>query len=399
MKSEKLLEAMGKIDDELVCGAAERPARRTNLVRWGVLAASLALVFCGGLLLVGKFSTVTVSVGGINRVYRRDAACYSGTELGYVWPWEYQTTPERFSLVAFGGNTYQIRQIREQGISTDLIGEKLATCVATGWDSITDTEYTREVDVYRIRGIDEAQMVAVDLDGAFYVYNTREYAPPADFGAVLEAYSLPQHLELRRFTVYEEGSDRGHYALAEDGVIWEILESCREGTLIQEEQWSRNEGNYLSFTATSEALGIYKRVFYVTADGYIWTNILDFGYLFDIGQEAAGKIISYAMENAAEAEPEPYMESLAGTVTEIGADYFLVDDSVLCPRQEEGMTFRVPTSDLRIRRYIEMGIIGEGDLVKVEFLGSIDPGAGNTVQGVQTVSKAILTEAGAAVPE
>ena len=50
--------------------------------------------------------------------------------------------------------------------------------------------------------------------------------------------------------------------------------------------------------------GVYKGVFRVTEDGYIWTNVFDYAYLFRIGREAAERIFSYAAENGIEAEPE-----------------------------------------------------------------------------------------------
>ena len=48
MKSEHLLEAVGRIDDELVLEAARAPRRRAVWARWGALAAAAAL--CVGLI-------------------------------------------------------------------------------------------------------------------------------------------------------------------------------------------------------------------------------------------------------------------------------------------------------------------------------------------------------------
>ena len=111
-----------------------------------------------------------------------------------------------------------------------------------------------------------------------------------------------------------------------------------------------NEGQRVSFTATSEKLGIYKKGVSISAGGYLDTNIAEYGYVFYIGEEAAQAIIDYVLENSTEAEPEPYDYRLTGTVTEICDGYFLLDDSVLAAGK--GMTFRVPTEDLLISRWL-----------------------------------------------
>lgn len=67
------------------------------------------------------------------------------------------------------------------------------------------------------------------------------------------------------------------------------------------------------------------------------------------------KIIEYATENGSEAEIEPYTQSLAGTVVENGEDYILVDGSIPCENPEDGMVFRVPGDDQRIRLLYHRG--------------------------------------------
>lgn len=47
---------------------------------------------------------------------------------------------------------------------------------------------------------------------------------------------------------------------------------------------------------------------YVTVDGYLWTNAFNYQYLFNIGEDAASKIIKYAKENSTEAEYEAVSE-------------------------------------------------------------------------------------------
>jgi hypothetical protein len=116
---------------------------------------------------------------------------------------------------------------------------------------------------------------------------------------------------------------------------------------------------------------------------------------------------------------EPYHSFLGGTLTEIGEGYVLVDDSILCADEKDGVVYKVLTDDLRARRCLEYpGSIAVGDLVVVEYSGSLDEAHGNTVTGAFSITEAILeggaeahgadgpedteaafTQAGIAVPE
>ena len=122
-------------------------------------------------------------------------------------------------------------------------------------------------------------------------------------------------------------------------------------------------------------------------------------YIFRIGQEAADQIISYAVKNGTESEMEPYNASLAGTLTGVGDDYILVDDTVLCSDGNDGMTFKVYLNDLRISRWIDFGGISVGDIVVVHFTGNIDTDAGNVVEGAFSLSKGTISGGGVSVPE
>ena len=59
-------------------------------------------------------------------------------------------------------------------------------------------------------------------------------------------------------------------------------------------------------------------------------------------------------ENSTETEAEPYRKSLSGTVVEIGADYILIDDSVLCVDENDGMVFKaICTNQVDISEIID----------------------------------------------
>lgn len=404
MRGNEFLDKMGLVDPAYVEAADKASGHRKSIwVRWGAAAACLIVVISAGygvlnILRTDGFSikdpavkdpsmenAATVSLANIARPYRQ--ADIMGKESALVWPWEYMTISEQYSMMTFNSRQYGSKG---RVLNAALLGEALGSCEAAGYDSYTGQEHRMAFEVYRINGISEKRMVAVDLNGEFYVFQYDEYDHPANFGELSDDYSLAQTLSFDRFTVYDGHADKGHYSLEDDEYIWQVLASCRDAAFVEDNTWHPYVRNHISFTVTSEALGVYKRVFYVSADGYIMTNIFNWAFIFDIGEDAASRIISYAAENGTEAEPEPYMHALAGTLTEIGEGYLLIDDSILCADPDDGMVFRVPTGDLRISRCIDLGIVKAGDVVVVNFTGDIDTGADNLVAGAYSITDAVI---------
>ena len=185
-------------------------------------------------------------------------------------------------------------------------------------------------------------------------------------------YGLTQTLEFNRFTKYEGYDDKGYFSLNSDEYIWQILSGCRDAQLDnQSDSFDRSNRNYLTFTATSDSLGVYKRVVYISEDGYFATNILNYSCSYFIGTDAAGKIIEYALNNSDKAEFSPYALTISGTLVEIGNGYVLIDDTVLCKNAEDGTVYKVYTNDLRVLRCIEYASIRVGDTVVVKYDGEI----------------------------
>jgi len=397
MTDEKLYEILGDIDEKHIKEAKEyRKSKRPVWLKWSAIAACFAVVAAAGVFLLKDGSSTQTSLGGVMREYR-DISVFA-PEIAIEWTWEYKTASERFSTVTYDGNEYRIKTM-DMALDPSLVSEQLGTCEATGYDTYTEIEYREAFEVWSINGISTDLMIAVEMDGQFYPFGYDVFIPPSTFGEVLTGYSLPQTLPLTRFAVYEDGRETGYYSLSDGDDIWQILSACPDAPFAEDGVWERSGKDYISFTATSESLGVYKRAFYVSADGYVWTNIFNWGYSFNIGTEAANEIIACAKKDAAEAEREPYTYSLAGTLTEIGDDYILVDDSILCKDADDGMIFRVPTSNLRISRCIDYQQVDVGDVVVISFIGSVDTGNENTVSGAVSMSKGTIQDGAVAVPE
>ena len=397
MKTPRISEAIGNLPEDLVNGAVtyKRANKKKSFIKWGSIAACFMVMVMAAALIVPMFNSGDpISIGGIDRDYK---GVISGSEGDIEFPWEYKLTYEKFYTVKYNGNEYRTRT---RAINESLLGEVLGTCTAQGIDSYTDKTYTEIFDVRKINGVSEERLVAVGMDGDYYVYFNDQVKCPATFGELLDVYNLSETLPLVKYSVNEGYKEKGYYQITDDEYIWQVLSECRDAEFYAEnDKWSRGDRNYLSFTATSEELGVYKKVFYITEDGYVSTNVFNYSYVYYIGVDAANKIITYAKGNATEAEREQYEYTIAGTVTEIGDGYVLIDDTVLCKDKNDGIVFKILTEDLIIRRYLECTNIKVGDTVAVKFQTEIVLGEDNTVSGAISMYKGKVTDSGMAVPE
>ena len=276
-------------------------------------------------------------------------------------------------------------------ITADILGETLGDCEAEGIDSYTEQKYNETFEVRKINGVSEEKLIAVGNDTGFYVYSLDDNEKPSTFGEMLDLYGLTQTISFERFTKYEGYDEKGYFSLNNDKYIWEILLDCRDAQLDnQNDSFDRSNRNYLTFAVTSDALGVYKRVIYISEDGYLATNILNYSCSYFIGKDAAEKIIEYAMNNSDEAEFSPYALTVSGTLTEIGNGYILIDDTVLCKNAEDGTIYKVYTNDLRVLRCIEYSSIKVGDTVVVKYEGAISDN--NEVTGAYSMYKGTLED-------
>ena len=367
--------------------SSANPPLRPGLV---ALAASLLVLVAVATILL------PMSLNRRKAAGRYKEFSYTLSEIAYEWPWEYLTPAERYTTLDLDGTEYQNRGSE---ISAALVGEALGEYSISGYDSYTDTEHEVDCTVYEILHVDPSQAVAVELEGTRYVFRTSVYAPCQTLGELFSVADLPQIIELSRFSEGGDGPDRQHFVLQDDAPIWAVLKECAGAPFIDDQSWFVQDRSYLSFTVTSEALGIYKKALYITEDGYLWTNAFEWMYLYDIGEDAAGEIIRYAKEHSEKADYEPYETVVIGQITEIAEDYILVDDTALCRDPKDGLTYRIATDDIRIARCLLYGNYQVGDWIYVPYRGEIDTEHGNTIRGALYLEKAYLTGDGVEVLE
>lgn len=388
MKTPRMAYAMSHIDDDLIALAAEskKKAKHSSWLKWGSIAACFAVLFMAGV-------TILKSLPEGDSKYKYQV---SGVELDVEWPWEYKTNGEKYRVIDFNGTEYNIKYLNP--IGAELLGGMLDTCIAEGVDSYTNEEYTDTLEIRKIKGVSEKVLVAAGNDSGYFVYRSVNSAKPETFGEVLDLYGLTQTLEFDDFTVCEGYDEKGYFSVNDDSYIWQILSECRDAELYDKvDSFDRSNRNYLTFAVTSDALGVNNSVVYISEDGYFATNIFDYSYIYFIGEDAAGKIISYAKSNCSESEFNPYALTVSGTLTEIGDGYVLVDDTVLCANKEDGTVYKIFTDDIRMRRCIECTDIKVGDTVAVKYDGTISDN--NEVSGAYSMYKGTLIDGDMAVAE
>lgn len=395
MKKPRIANAIGHIDDDLVAGAAECKKNRNHWLKWGSIAACFAVLLIAGTAILPSLFGGNVTPNGTDGRYK-DYNIHA-SESAIVWPWEYKTVYEKYASVEIDGIEYYGKG---RAVSKALVSESIGNYTFVGYDEINDgKKYTAEFEVYKLQNIAQSQFVAVKMEDSYYVFKSSEYSPPSTLGELMETVNLSKVVELSRFSEGDNSPDSKHFALSSDDYVWEVLSECRNAPFVEDQTWTVGDRSYLSFTITSEALGVYKVALYVTEDGYLWTNAFNWQYLFNIGEDAASRIIHYAKENSTEVEYEPYRNSVAGTIIKITEEYILVDDSVLCKNPADGITYKVLLNDLRISRYVDYGIVKVGDTVQISYEGEIDETSGNTIAGAISAFKATISDGDVLIPE
>lgn len=394
MKKPRFSNAIGNLDDDLIEAAAEcKRKKKPNLwLKWGSIAACFAVLVVAGAMILPSL------LGGDSGTSCKYKDIIQAGESAIIWPWEYQTVYEQYTELELNSIKYISKG---RAVSAELVRELIGTYTVVGYDETNDKKYTEDFEVYELKYADKSQFVAVKMDGKYYTFKKDEYAPPSNLGELFDLVDLPQVIELNRFSENGDGVDKKHHALSNDDYIWEVIAGCRDAAFVDEEPgketWSVHDREYLSFTVTSETLGVYRVAMYVTKDGYLWTNVFNYAYIFDIGEDAAGKIIEYAMENSTDADYEPYQNTVAGKVVEITDEYFLLDDTVICNDPADGTTYKILLNDFRITRYVNHEIIRVGGNIQITFEGEID--SQNTIDSAISAANVMISGGDVLIPE
>ncbi len=396
-------DAVGNLDSELLEAHFKKKEAllqkratqcKPNRFRWSLAAAAcLALLLLAAAIVIPMLNGDHEHfVGSLPRPYRGSlTAC---TELAIDWPWEYRTVSEKYPSVSIDGIPFRGRG-REIDVS-DLDAE-IGSCQATA--SVPGVGEDVSFPVYSIRNVSPDLVVAVRMEGKYYVFLSDRSTALPTWGDMMEAYGLPEETEISQFRKSEDHATA--FALTDEARLWELLRECASAPRVEDPHRYNTQipKSYISLTVSSERLGIYKKAIRITDDGYLWTNLFEYGNCYHIGEEAAGEILSYAKKHSKQIKPESYYNAVCGTVVAVTEDAVLIDDSVRCEDPADGIVFRVLLRDLRITRYVELGYLREGDTVLIEFKGDVDTKEGYVIAGAFAVSKVILSDEHILIPE
>lgn len=374
-------------------------ARKNRTTRMVVTVAAVCLVTAGvtagiwgGMVLDGPNGATTKPTPEIQTdppakgafrddLRERKNVSYTIPESAIMWGWEDMTDGERYTNLDYDGKTY-----RMSGAVTNYLSEWLADDEAYGfaWDQ-DNARHGIPCAIYSLTFSPDHSVVAVQFEGSSEIYRferEREYDPPKTLGEFMETRKLSKVLPLT--TLYYERweggssvSDKMALSAEHSDGVWAILAkygdaSFKEPSFKESFEIHRYDKEEIRFSATSEVLGIRNLSFAILDNGYIITNIEQYGYYYYIGGDAAREVIDYVKAHMTEPLPteNPAVYQIIGTVIEEGDGYIKVDDSIAMKNPEEGLVFTVITTDKKLSRVLKY-LVGEGSTVLITYDGRV----------------------------
>ena len=431
-KKEFLQDSIGLIDEKFIKEAKEEPKRRgLHWVKIVGIAASIAIIVAAipvGILISkraqnpsGVIENTTDAIGPTldadgreiwvdNRKYKDGVDAY-GEEMAYEWSWEYLDIYEKYVYIDRDIEKGTFYQIINSKISESLIDSHLGTTKAYGYDYSDGTEIKEiSCDIYSIKGVDSSKVIAAKLDGTdeyiSYKYFSREYLPPETLGELIVENDLTNKI---KFTVFSKNQKNEILTLSEDisKQIWTLLQERSDAVFVEDDPINDSIlnkidfKNVISFSISSQELGFRNKSFAIFGTGYVSTNIEEYGYYFNIGEDTAQEIIKLATDNAQLATEEKLNNKkwVAGTITEIGEDYFKINDAPMMENEEDGIEFTVNTTDIKILRYFKSGVLKVGDTAIVKYDGNIYADEPTVINGAYSIDECWIVDGDAFIPE
>ena len=404
MKSRNILDSIGYIDDDMI-EDAERNFRKRGKSVWlkcVCAAVFLLLIAAAAFAVVPMFIRSEPENNGVYWVDdrpRNDNGIVA-EESAIEWPWNCMEVCEQFPEISYNGAVYTSRTgYTGEDISEDLTGRKIGEGTALGYDFYENEEHYIGFEVYEIKKVDSERFVAVKYDGydKYYVFLRHETTAAQTLGDFIGSINLSEYCKLTDVYYKPDHKDELHYALSEaDGAeVWQMIAEYPDAKLLSYPENFEGQ-KAVSFALNSEALGAYNLSLSVYDNGYILTNIENYGYCFYIGAEGADEIINYVLAHKTDAPGEKESEFLIGTVTEIGDDYIKVDDTVMMKNPDDGIEFTVYANHTRIKRYIVSGFLKVGQTVVIEH-GGIYSDEPTIVRTAMSLYEAYITGDGEAI--
>lgn len=315
MNNKDLLKAIGDIDDRYLIEEKNR-VKTNNMVdimknlklKYILAPICVVLIAVIGFYKSGIFTSnpdvaISKKDGWIIKEVKTDKTTTSDTAI--VPRWNEMSISQQFGEVEYNNNKYSSRIAK---ISKDNIIKNIGNATLTGYDTYTETTYSKKGDLYSIKGISEKCAIAVNFEGDtdYYVY-VNSYYRPKTLGEFIEVLNLKDNIFFG--TIYynywdkdsEENIDVEFYDV-DNEIIWNKLFS----NLNLENIYSDNDTGKYTSERFSQSISIsvdipllgYKNISVSLTDkGYMLTNILDTGKGFYIGEDKVKEFLEYIKEN------------------------------------------------------------------------------------------------------
>lgn len=401
MKTCRIADAIGRLDDDLIEGAlrsgtvgakekekiigkeSSRGRKRKVFTRIAAVAAAVAVTFSAGYavaaaVIVGGTkgqhagpnygeAKALSNVGGIFRNYTARVADGFFAE---IVP-ETKIFSEKYGTVTLNGTTYSARG---EYAKEELIGEEI------GVVTLPDGSFP----AYAVKGIAPGRTIAVKAEEEFYLYANDPEVAPDTFGELWEAYGFDRTLSFSRIAVKSGTAGTREAALQNVAECVALLKGFGNAALCRE---TGLPADGVSFIVSSEAIGIYKREIVVSANGTLSVDLFGTRFVYEIGKDKAAEAIDYVSGHSVSVSAEPYEFKAWGEITEIGEGYFVINDGPFCVYGYEALAFRVSVGNSAFARYVAAGDLKAGDKIAVVFRGYIDAENGNLIADGRKILK------------
>lgn len=317
MRSEKLTEAVGLVDDELLeeaadVGALKKKKTMPRILRWTAAAACLCLAVLGGMKLAGpKKPEAPDGPVWPTRIVRETGGTQQ--EIAVIPHWEDMDLPQRYSSFTLDGREYSLSGSTAEFSAK---GELLGKVVMSGYDIYADKEHSIDASVFTMRETDPTLALLLQFDGDETLYACLNwwYAPEtlADF---IRAFRLEERLQITACTLSLKQAETGRrrYVLldADGDEIWQLL---TEDTSLKNQEYDdfADYDRALSFAVSVSGFGIENKSLKLMDNGWLTTNVGETRKAFFLGEEKARAILDHAAESY-EGVELVYEDVLAGT--------------------------------------------------------------------------------------
>ena len=315
MNNKDLLKAIGDIDDRYLIEEKSR-VKTNNMVnimknlKLKYVFAPICIVFIAviGIYKSGIFTSkpdiaISKKEGWIIKEVKTDKTTTSDTTV--VPRWDEMSISQQFGEVQHNNNVYSSRIAK---ISKDNILKNIGNTTLTGYDTYTETTYSKKGDLYSIKDIAEKCAIAVKFEGDtdYYVY-VNSYYRPKTLGEFIEVLNLKDNISFGTiyYNYWDKDSEENinvEFYDVDNEIIWIKLFS----NLNLENIYSDNDTGKYTSERFSESIEIsvdipllgYKNISVSLTDkGYLLTNILDTGKGFYIGEDKVKEFLQYIKEN------------------------------------------------------------------------------------------------------